>query len=320
MPIKSKRTIMGVAALMILVFHFYIPVFRNNMLEKQIASLGFIGVDLFFLVSGITCGKSEKIRFFDFVINRFISVWLPFSVFTLVAALYKKWSVGSFFQNIFGIRLFTKGGGAFCWFFPGIMIFYILAPGLVYLKKKLGLKALGLLMVLWLATAVVLQYVVGYTTIFILLNRLPIFLIGIWLDELNIVPRKWRLPLVAAALAGGGYLMFLYGVLIRSTKPIADFKYIAAIPFVIAISVLIDKIAAACKLKFQFFKWLGGFTLELYALQMIFGYDIIKRISKITGTNARAFCSTAGILILVSFALALTKKSILKKIYESKEK
>lgn len=320
MIIKSKRTIMGLAALMILIFHFYIPVFRQYPYEKQMASLCFIGVDLFFLVSGASCSKAGRTKYHKFVLNRLVNVWLPFALFALVAAFYKSWSIGIYFENIFGIRLFTKGGGAFCWFFPGIMIFYILAPVFVKLKNKLGMPALGILLFMWLAIVLGLQLAADYTTIFILLNRLPIFLIGIWLDKFNFISSKLKWPLTAAGLLGGGALFYYITLVARNIKVPADLKYVAAVPFVLALTALVNTIAEYNKLKFQLLKWMGGFTLELYALQMIFGYAIIGFISKKLGTNAGAFLVTIALLAVMAFALALIKKCIIQLVEKRRKK
>ena len=47
---KCKKSIMGLAALLIVIFHFYIP-FTGTKLELTLWRATYIGVDLFFFVS-----------------------------------------------------------------------------------------------------------------------------------------------------------------------------------------------------------------------------------------------------------------------------
>ena len=72
---KSKRSIMGYAALLIVLFHFYIPVF-NNVAETFIYRSAYIG----------------QIDYLPFVANRFRAVYIPFVIFSVIAFVYKKWS------------------------------------------------------------------------------------------------------------------------------------------------------------------------------------------------------------------------------------
>ena len=87
---KSKRSIMGYAALLIVLFHFYIPVF-NNVAETFIYRSAYIGVDLFFFVSASSLSKKSQIDYLPFVANRFRAVYIPFVIFSVIAFVYKKW-------------------------------------------------------------------------------------------------------------------------------------------------------------------------------------------------------------------------------------
>ncbi len=319
MTIKSKRTIMGVAALLILIFHFYIPIFKGIQIGRQIASLGFIGVDLFFFVSGISCGKKNDNKYLTFLVNRLISVWLPFATFSLVAAIYAHWAVKKYFLTVFGIELFTRGGSSFCWFLPGIMLFYIVAPFFSSLKRKWGMPAFLIPLGIWLVTAVAIyignQFGIGNDAILILVNRLPIFILGMWFDKLDFIPRKLWILITAMGLTLGSAVLYYCCIVIRTN----DSKYLLAIPFVLGAAIAIDKLAQSYRLKIKPLQWLGGFTLELYALQMIFGFKLIGKISKVIGTNAGAFWITVAILAVVSFGLASIKKYITRWIEKKKK-
>ena len=55
---KSKRVLMGFAALLIFLFHFYIPLSS----EGNIFAFAYLGVDIFFFVSAYSLGKKEDIK------------------------------------------------------------------------------------------------------------------------------------------------------------------------------------------------------------------------------------------------------------------
>lgn len=192
-----------------------------------------------------------------------------------ICAVYKKWKLLGFIKVICGVEFFTTGGGAFLWFATAIMIIYLIAPLLVMLKQKMGYKALLILLIGWAVLVCVLQFVFSYTTIFILLNRLPIFFIGMYAND--IFSKEFKplgIILMIIGLLAGGYLLFTFGGNVRLTNPIADFYYIIAIPFTVSVIALFELIAKKASFRNVPFQFVGGITLELYGFQMIFGFDI----------------------------------------------
>ena len=70
---KSKRVLMGFAALLIFLFHFYIPLSS----EGNIFAFAYLGVDIFFFVSAYSLGKKK-------ILNLFLSLRIDFFLFTFL--------------------------------------------------------------------------------------------------------------------------------------------------------------------------------------------------------------------------------------------
>ena len=307
---KSKKAVMGFAALLIFVFHFYIP-FTDAGAETFFYRSAYVGVDLFFFLSAVSLGKNEVLPFRGFILNRLSRIYLPFAGLALIAAVYKSWTVKKLIFVLLGIDFLQKGGGAFLWFLPGIMLLYLITPLIIKLKSRLGLKSLWLLLILWGAAVVMLQYALNWTRIFILLNRIPIYLLGLYFTLLNRhQPRKLRVPMIIAGLIIGGALVWHFGTTARLNVPIKEMYYILAIPYTLSLAALFELAAEKFSLSFAPLAFLGSLTLELYGLQMIFGYDIESFLVSRSVSGQLAFIITASVLIAASRLLSILRKSI----------
>lgn len=295
---KSKKAIMGLAALLILVFHFYIPV-TSWKYESLIAKISYIGVDMFFFVSAYSLGKSKITSYLEFLKRRFSKIYLKFIVFVAIAVLYSGYKLLRALKILVGIEFFNKGGGAFLWFVIAIMITYLFIPFAKKLKEKYDVKAFYILLAIWAIVATVLQYVFNYTTINIYINRLPIVFIGMFYDELFKRDTKGRVVIDAALLALGTVLLFRFGANARLNVPFTDFFYILAIPAVLALVDLVEVVYGIIDMKLLSF--IGGITLELYGLQMIFGYKIETKILKLVGNGLVAFIVTTVVLTAMAY-------------------
>jgi len=271
---KCKKSIMGLAALLIFIFHFYIP-FGNSSIEMSLYKATYIGVDLFFFVSAYSLSLRKIDSYWTFIKNRIIYVYVPFVCFSIISALYNGWTFIRLISVISGYEFFVKGGGAFLWFFSGIMLFYLVAPFLLSLKYKYGAKSIAIMCVIWAVLVAIMQYGLNYTKIFILLNRLPICFIGLFYDDIRKIKfGKLLYPILAGLFIIGLLLVYKYGSIIRVNKPIDDFYYIIALPLTLSIEAIMDTISTKSNAKYKLLESLGKFTLELYGLQMIFGFSI----------------------------------------------
>lgn len=316
---KCKKSIMGLAALLILIFHFYIP-FTKNAVEMTIYKAGYIGVDLFFFVSACSLGKQKKVAYGSFLWNRINNTYVPFVILAVIGAVYKHWSPVQWLKVISGVEFFQRGGGAFLWFCIGIMLVYLLAPALVACKTRLGWKAFPIFMAGWLVIALLLQYVFAYKPLFILVNRLPIFFIGMYYEEIRNI--KWgamRWPLILIGLGAGAYLVALWGATVRLNVPLTDMYYIIAIVFTVALVALFDALSRVVPFGNKPLQWLGGITLELYGLQMIFGYDLEAWFIKQWKNGQAAFAATVVVLIAMAWVFHFGRTLITKGFQKMKE-
>jgi len=308
---KSKKTLMGIASLMVLIFHFYIPV-TDLSIETRLMRACYIGVDIFFFMSAASLGKQERIEFKSFIPNRLKTIYLPFFIYAVIGLIYNSWSAKKFIYVITFIDLFRKGGGAFLWFVPGIMIFYLLCPLLCDLKKKLGTKLLYISLALWLITVIVLQYVFSYTTLFILLNRFPIFMIGFYYIDLK---KKYLKDVKVLPLAIMVVLAFIpvyfWGSLVRLNKPIVDLYYILSLPLSLSIIALTDRICDKIDRSSKVLDFIGRYTLDTYALQMIFGFDLEAKILKLTRIGILSFVLTCIILIISAILMLKLREKLI---------
>lgn len=314
---------MGLAALCILIFHLYIP-FTNLQLEKGIWRMMYFAVDIFFFLSAVSIGKNDNINFKSFLVNRIKTIYLPFVIMSLIAFFYKSWTFIKLVKVIAFIELFQKGGGAFLWFIPGIMIFYLLSPLFIFLKKKCGVAALFILIASWAILAILLQFLFNYTVIFILLNRLPVYAIGLFFEDMKKVEvRRFKLAIVFAIFLISAVLLYKFGATTKLSKPIKDIYYLFCCPLAITTAIIFNCIAGKIKLLNSIFRLFGNVTLELYSLQMIFGYDFEMRIMKLLNRSPLSFLLVLIILLAMSYGFYgirfMVRKLLKSMAYKKKE-
>ncbi|MDD6273010.1 MAG: acyltransferase family protein [bacterium] len=270
---KNKKTIMFVSSLLIIIFHLWVNVSKVNSaffnIELFIRTICYIGVDIFFFLTAYSLSKNEIKDYKKFIISRFIKIYLLYILFTLIAFFYKNWSITDLILSITGLQLFMKGGGAFLWFVPAIMIVYILLP----LYNKCCNKKY-LVWIIWLIITIIVSKFTNYKEIFILTNRIPIILIGSYLsrnkvlDKINI---KQYIVITILLLIIGFLLLYNYNNL--KCDYIYDIKYLIALPFTLGLILILDLIPSN-----KLVNLISSSTLEMYMIQMLFGYDIANEL------------------------------------------
>lgn len=318
---NCKKVLMGFAALLVFFYHFYIPFGR----EGNIFAAAYFGVDLFFFVSAYSLGKREEIKFFSFLGNRLINIYIPFVIFALItfffgkSIIYKNWDLIRLLKVLAGIDLTENSGGAFLWYLIAIMFIYLLVPFFSRLKSELKLTSFFMLLASWFSLVFILEYVFGYTKLFILLNRLPIFFIGFYYDDfkslfkIKSINDQKTLEKIISLLSSlififiGITLTQTYGTKIRLNLPVSEFYYVLAIPAVIGFTEFFNVICSFYKP--VFLNFLGSITLEIYGFQMIFGYNIenwllklLRRYIQIKSlNNIISFLTTLLFIISIAF-------------------
>ena len=74
---KTKQPIMGLAALFIILFHLF-PVSRSNdvvsSVIRYIVMTGYIGVDIFFFMTGYMAYFSKTDNYFQYIKRKFLNI------------------------------------------------------------------------------------------------------------------------------------------------------------------------------------------------------------------------------------------------------
>lgn len=296
---QNKKTIMAFSAILILVFHLWINV-TDTRIEIFLRQLSVIGVDIFFFVSSYSLGKRKNIEYKSFIKNRFQKVYLKFIILSIISMFIFNWNIKKFITIILGIELFTKGGGSFLWFLPGIMLIYIILP--LYIKYDSKHPKIAPLIVITseLILTIIISCFTNYQEIFILINRIPIILLGYYFAKHHIFEylkttkkRYWLTTIITIIL--GIILSYLVSIYHFRLDWFKDVFYILYIPLIIGVILLIDSIKEN-----KISKLIGSITLELYGLQMIFGFKIANDILRCTKDKLLSNIITILILIITA--------------------
>lgn len=306
---KNKKTIMFFSSLLIIIFHLWINIFErtNNLfqIENFLRQTCFIGVDIFLFLSSYSISKKKIKNHKEFIKSRFIKIYLIFILFSFIALIYFKWDIKTFLLTILGINLFLKGGGSFLWFIPAIMIIYLLLPLFNKINNKLKYV---ITLIIWLISTIIFSKFTTYTKIFIFTNRIPIILIGSYLSKNDINNKlniKQYITLSTILLILGTIIQ--YNLQNITLSYIKDLYYITSIPLTISIIMLIDLIPTN-----KIINSLGSITLEMYGIQMIFGFKIASIIYKYIKYPLLSNISTITTIIFISLLFNYIIKQIQK--------
>lgn len=301
---------MAISAILILIYHLWINI-TNLEIEIYLRQICVIGVDIFFFISAYTIGKSD-INYKNFIANRFKKIYLVFFIFSVIGAFYFNWSLKKFFNVIFGFELMKSGGGAFLWFIPGIMLVYLILP----LMKKLDIRfpkiTPFILFIIYMLVVVIISIFSDYNALFILINRIPIILIGYYFARYDIFNKLnknkmiyWGLAIISTI---GGIIISYF--IFKNHFQVTWFKeifYVLYIPFIIGVILIIDKIR-----KNKLIDYIGSITLELYGLQMIFGFkianDIYNYVDKRLISNILTIITLIIMAIIFNYIINLKEK------------
>ena len=83
---------------------------------------------------------------------------MPFVVLAVVQAIYAKWQVMRLLKVICCIEFFERGGGAFLWYFIGIMLLYLVVPLILNIREQASKAGFLILLICWAILGVILQF------------------------------------------------------------------------------------------------------------------------------------------------------------------
>ncbi len=289
-----RGAIMGFAALWIFIFHEWQPIFGGvgtlGWTEGFIKRIGFVGVDIFLMLSGMgltyAIGKGSILNFYYRRIRR---IYLPFLAVGICYLLQNTWDVNTFWGNITGWNFYDKSMYSFLWFVPAILTFYIIFP--LYYKlftsHKQPLFCLLGALAIWLLLSIQLRNTLRYD-LYGFTNRIPIFLIGIWFG--------WRSQNQKTVFSMGTWVMLLlvFGLGLYLAYETNYLGYYLLVPtgncclpnMLMAVSLPFLLAKGLDLLHGKWVRWIGVglgkflgffglFSLEFYCIQEALGYRLI---------------------------------------------
>lgn len=300
---KSKQTLMGIAAILVLFFHLF-PSQNGHGIISDITnysiSISYIGVDIFFFLSGYTLMFSDIDNYMKYINKKIKRIYPIFIISVIITFIMGRLGIVKSILTILNIDIFISGGASLLWFLQAIIILYILA--LIYknqLEKYNNLKTFLLHIVLWFILMIFIENTLTNKSINIFLCRIPIFLMGMTLAKYEGKSIKNRGIIAFLLFALGIFISFNFGYKVKVNSPIMNIFYVYSIPLVLGIIVISDLVFS--KFKFKILDFIGKITLELYCFQMIFGGLIYKIIMPYINNLYISFVVVVTILIIISF-------------------
>ena len=307
---KNKKSIAAFSALQILIFHLWVYISRSE-IEMFLRLTAYIGVDIFFFISAYSLSSRNVGNYKSFIINRLSVIYSKFIIFAIIKSWYKHWNILRTIKVICGVEMLEKGGGAYLWFIPAIMIFYISYPLLQHCDKKNRTATIIISCIVWIIIASILTKYKELNHLAIVWNRIPIFYLGYYTNKIaskhNIVNNnKFKLVVGALLLVIGTVLLYNFGFKIKCNTPFINMYYILGIPSSIGLIFMLSNIKEIKPIKI-----IGEATLELYMVQMTFGYDIVNKLFKVTKnaieTNIISICAIIYISITIHYLFKTMK-------------
>lgn len=320
---RHRSEIMGFAALWIIFFHVWIPVFSSvpglSFAESYIKRIGFCGVDIFFFLSGIgmvfAVGKSTLGQFYYRRIKRLI---LPFVLVGVLKMFTNGWDIAKFAEAVSGYSFYFENIYTLLWFVPAVVTFYLLFPLYHKLLEKSGNAVLFTLVVLeiWLilsvkANGLMRRDLFGFT------NRIPVFLLGVLFaytsKDKKIALDKNSAIFAVVTLILGAYLAYLTNLadmflIVQSSNSFLP-NLLMTVSICPLLAFILDKLPFLGKI-LGFF---GLFTLEFYCIQEWLAEQILDRLSAVMPVIAANIVFLA-ITTALAYVIYIVNKFIWKQI------
>lgn len=286
---KHRKSIMGFAAIYILIFHKYECLFpKGNLLfsiEYGLKELGLAGVDIFLFLSGIGLTYSiSKTTLGVFYFKRIKRIIIPFVLIGIARGVFDHLSVLDILCNISGINFWIKDVHSLLWFVPAILTLYFVFPFYykAFMKAKNKIVFTGIIVSIWFLLSMMFSGFfesLGRNDIYLFINRIPVFVMGVffgWLahnKSLRFEISDWFMVLLINVI--GLYLGFqviYYNWFLFVTISITFLPSILiaiSLTLILLLSWLFELLCLAKIGAFitRFFSIIGTVSLEFYCVQ-----------------------------------------------------
>ena len=312
---KHRSQIMGLAAMWVFVFHVRneLNIFDNirflGWAEFYCNTFGFCGVDIFLLLSGWGLYHAiNKHNLKVFYKRRFRRLILPFLTVAVVTALYDQWDILRCIKAITGWTFLTENVYEPIWFIPSIALLYLFFPLYRLIFDKFSNKYVftAVAVAFWYALAVLGTMLSSRSDIYLFINRIPVFMVGILFGWMTYNKKKVGGIVPWLALV----TMLVSGLVIMNNVLFEEWRFLLPEPrnglpaLLIGISMcfiigkmfsLLDRIVFIQKS----YGFIGMMSLEFYVIQEI----IINTLFKEVYSSGVPF--DKRVLVLIAFALSL---------------
>ena len=273
---QYRGELMGLAMLWVMLFHAYEFDFASPYLNA-FKWLGFSGVDMFFLLSGLGLYGSIVRRdepFRSYFRRRCARVlpayWLVVGLYSLWLRLQGRISITTALWSLSTLHYWFHIPGAFNWYIPALLLFYALAPLWVKVLRRCRYRGLVTLLTFPLAYGIYrLSIPVGLNYMSDFLDRIPTFaaglLAGCYLAEKQPFSRRHGLAWGAVALCGIAVAVLR----VRGRLYISTCYMVGAcvFPFCLLLAKGLDLV------RWEWvrrpLRFLGAYSLEIYLLNVI---------------------------------------------------
>lgn len=193
---KYRKEIMGISALWIIYHHLGPSLFGNTgygilkNIEWYVDNVGFCGVDIFLLLSGMGLVYSiQKHTLKEFYIRRFMRVYTSFWIWFTLSTIVRddEMAFGDYLKRITFYTNWTNNILDYKWFVAAIVMFYLWFPLYYNILKKVKCPSVvtgGIIVLHYCIVNWFFQYI--RYDLFLVVDRIPVFLIGILIGHLLI--------------------------------------------------------------------------------------------------------------------------------------
>lgn len=283
---EYRSVLLGIAALGIIVFHYFEDVLRyenGNQILYCLAKVyngivGSIGVEFFLFLSGMglyySLKKNSGIR--EFWIKRFSRVLIPYFVwatpFWIVKDVVIEKSGGGQFIKDLSLISFWLEGNRNLWFIAFIIIAYILMPYIYWIiehPQKQWLLTINAIIYCIIIVIIKIFFKQFFVNTEIALLRVPIFVLGVCAGYKAYHNRNVTIA-EAVFLMAGILIKIMYLLIWFLQIPIKNVfnNRLAIALFALALVVILSIVLGKCEeskgVKYSFFSRMGKYSLEIY--------------------------------------------------------
>ena len=306
---RYRSELMGIAMLWVMLFHcFYVS--YDQPLLKAVKEIGFCGVDIFIVMSGmgqyVSLQKDGKLGSYYYrrLIRILPAYWLVVGLYGLALRLLGQTSLTMVALNLSTLQYWLGTVGGFNWYVPALLAFYLLAPFYVRLLRRCRsgiLLTLASFPVSFFLSDAVLKHGLGHLSDF--LYRLPAFAIGCLLGRHLTEERSDE----DRALLWGGlgaFGMLLAYIRVKGLYYISYCYVVTAVmvPLCVLLCLVLRRLPKAVG---KFLRLMGIYSLEIYLINVIVTVEVDTLSRWLSFGGGYGVYYAVGFVLTIPLALGL---------------